>query len=474
MATIIKRNKALSVSPLKTSQPLGASLAFLGLNRSIPMMHGSQGCTAFAKVMFVRHFREPIPLQTTAMEQVSTVMGADGNIVEGLKTICSKNAPECIGVVTTGLSETQGTDIQRAVKEFRLKYPEYEGSAVVPVNTPDYVGSLETGFAAAVRAMVDTLVPNAEEAGTVPGRRRRQVNVLPSPSLTPGDLETVKELIEAFELRPLLLPDISDALDGHLTPNDFNPLTIGGTPVSELKLMGDSVATIVIGPSLVKAAERLKAKTGVPDYRFDSLLGLDAMDAFIHTLSEIAERPVPAKVERQRAQLQDAMVDCHFMIGQTRVAIAGEPDELLAMTRFLHSMGAEVVAAVTSARGPAIEKLPIAEVKVGDLEDLEKMARAADAELLLGNSHLAASAERLGLPLQRMGFPQYDLVGGYQHVWIGYRGTRQAMFDLANLLLANNHHHEIKPYRSVLAQKRDGERELAADEYAETATGTRH
>ena len=469
MATIIKRNKALSVSPLKTSQPLGAALAFLGLNRSIPMMHGSQGCTAFAKVMFVRHFREPIPLQTTAMEQVSTVMGADENIVDGLKTICSKNAPECIGLVTTGLSETQGTDILRALKEFRLKYPEFEDTAVVPVNTPDYSGSLETGFAAAVRAMVGTLVPTAEEAGTVPGRRRRQVNVLPSHSLTPGDLETVKELLEAFELRPLLLPDLADALDGHLTANDFNPLTVGGTPLSELELMGDSIATLVIGPSLAKAADVLNEKTGVPDYRFDSLIGLDAVDAFIHTLSRIAERPVPAKIERQRAQLQDAMVDCHFTIGQTRVAIAGEPDELLAMTVFLHGMGAKVVAAVTSARGPAIEKLPLGEVKIGDLEDLEKMSREAGAELLFGNSHLAASAERLGLPLQRMGFPQYDLLGGYQRVWVGYRGSRQAIFDLANLLMANHHHHEIKPYRSALAQKRD-----EGPEHAETVTGTRH
>jgi nitrogenase molybdenum-iron protein NifN len=354
--------------------------------------------------------------------------------------------------VTTGLSETQGTDIHRAVKEFRRKYPEYGNTAVVPVNTPDYVGSLESGYAAAVRAMVETLVPSAGEGGTLPGRRRRQVNVLPGPSLTPGDLETVKELLEAFELRPLLLPDISDALDGHLTPNDFNPLTIGGTPVSELQLIGDSIATLVIGPSMGKAADLLKEKSGVPEYRFDSLLGLDAVDAFIHTLSRIAERPVPAKIERQRAQLQDAMVDSHFMLGQVRVALAGEPDELLAMTTFLQGMGAEVVAAVTAARGPAIEKLPIAEVKVGDLEDLEQMARAAGAELLLGNSHLAATAERLGLPLQRMGFPQYDLVGGYQRVWIGYRGSRQAMFDLANLLLANHHHHEIKPYRSALAQ----------------------
>ena len=68
MAELLKRKKALSVSPLKASQTVGAALAFLGFFRSMPIMHGSQGCTAFAKVFFVRHFREPVPLQTTAMD----------------------------------------------------------------------------------------------------------------------------------------------------------------------------------------------------------------------------------------------------------------------------------------------------------------------------------------------------------------------------------------------------------------------
>jgi len=43
MADIIKRHKPLSVSPLKTSQPVGATLALLGLDRALPILHGSQG-----------------------------------------------------------------------------------------------------------------------------------------------------------------------------------------------------------------------------------------------------------------------------------------------------------------------------------------------------------------------------------------------------------------------------------------------
>lgn len=153
MAEIIQSKKALAVNPLKVSQPVGASLAFLGLARSLPLMHGSQGCTAFGKVFFVRHFREPIPLQTTAMDQVSTIMGADENIVEALRTLSDKSKPDIIGLVTTGLSETQGTDILRSVKEFRAAHPEFSQVAVVPVNTPDYVGCLESGYALAVEAL---------------------------------------------------------------------------------------------------------------------------------------------------------------------------------------------------------------------------------------------------------------------------------------------------------------------------------
>ena len=148
MAEIIKRNKALSVSPLKASSTIGAALAFLGLRRSIPMLHGSQGCTAFGKVFFVRHFREPIPLQSTAMDQVTSVMGANENVVEGLRTVCEKSAPELIGVPTTGLAETQGADIHMAVREFRAKYPQFDAIPVVAVSTPDFTGCLESGFAA--------------------------------------------------------------------------------------------------------------------------------------------------------------------------------------------------------------------------------------------------------------------------------------------------------------------------------------
>ncbi|TAJ82220.1 MAG: nitrogenase iron-molybdenum cofactor biosynthesis protein NifN [Gallionellaceae bacterium] len=472
MAEILKRNKALAVNPLKASQPVGASLAFLGINKAIPMMHGSQGCTAFGKVYFVRHFREPIPLQTTAMDQVSTVMSADENVIEGLRAVCEKSKPALVGLPTTGLSETQGTDIKRLVKAFYAAHPEFAHIPVVPVNTPDFSGCLESGYALAVKAVLETMLPQPQPIPTLTlplkgreallplqgegrdgdglrvGKRKKQVNVLAGSFLTPGDVEHIKELIEAFGLRPLVLPDIGDSLDGHLTEMESSPLTVGGTPVSDIASMGVSIATLVLGNSLYEAADFLKTQTQVPDFRFDSLMGLDAVDSFVAALAEISGKPVPEKIERQRAQLQDALVDSHFMLGFARVAIAADPDLLYGFARLVTEVGCEVVAAVAPARANILRDVSAAQVGIGDLEDLETAARKNGAQLVISNSHAAETARRLGVPLLRAGFPQYDLLGGYQRLWVGYRGTRQALFDLANMLVEHGQH-EPEPYVSI-------------------------
>jgi nitrogenase molybdenum-iron protein NifN len=469
MAEIRKRSKPLAVNPLKASQALGASLAFLGLRNCLPMLHGSQGCTAFGKVFLVRHFREPIPLQTTAMDHVSTIMNADANVIEGLKVICEKNAPDIIGLPTTGVSETQGTDIRRVVKAFRDQYPQFDKIAVVPVNTPDYCGGLESGYALALEAIIDTLVPESATAG----RRRKQVNVLASSMLTPGDIEAIKEWLEAFGLRPVLLPDIGDSLDGHLVREETSALTLGGTPLGEIACLGEAVATLVIGRSLGRAADLLKARTGVPDSRFDHLLGIDACDAFTSVLAGISGVTVPARIERQRAQLQDAMVDTHFMTGFLRVAIAADPDLLVALGQFLTGVGAEIAVAVAPERSEVLPDMPCDSVQIGDLEDLERAAgagmSAAPVQLVISNSHAAATAERLGVPLLRAGYPQYDRVGGYAATWVGYRGSRQTLFNIANLFLGN--HHDIPVHRSVFWAGTPREFESRPDRRPQTGAG---
>jgi len=251
------------------------------------------------------------------------------------------------------------------------------------------------------------------------------------------------------------VPDLSGSLDGHTIEEEYTPLTTGGTPVSEFATLGMSKATLVIGASMRRAATVLKEKTGVPTYHFDTLQSLNAYDEFLLILQDLSGQPVPEKFTRQRAQLQDAMLDCHFMLGQAKVAVAADPDVVYALSQLLQDMGAEVVSAVVPSHvhSGILERTPCAEVKVGDLEDLEQLAQLAGAQLLISNSHAVETAKRLNIPLLRAGFPQYDYLGGYQRTWIGYQGIRQTLFDLANLLSSYHAHHEIMPYHSRFAQK---------------------
>lgn len=429
MARVVESRKAAAVNPLKHSQPLGGALAFLGLDRCMPVFHGSQGCTAFAKALMVKHFREAVPLQTTAMTEVTTVLGGGENLITALATIAGKQRPDVIGLLSTGLTETKGDDVLGMLKEYREGHPQFGHIPVVYASTPDFKGGLQEGYAAAVDRIVAELAVRGQ-GERVPG----QVNLLAGPALSPMDVEEVREMVEAFGLEPIVLPDLSGSLDGHLG-EDWSPLTTGGTKVADIRRMGRSAVTLALGESVAGAARLLTDGCGVPYRVYDRLTGLGAADRFLADLAEVSGRPVPDRLRRWRERLADAMLDAHFVLGGRRVALALEPDLLCALGSFLTEMGAEVVAAVAPTRSPALERMPWDEVAVGDYQVLEERARAGGAELLVASSHGRQSAERLGIPLLRTGFPVFDRLGAQHRLTAGYRGTVEFLFAAGNLLL---------------------------------------
>ena len=446
MTTVTSSKKAVAVNPLKLSQPLGASLAFLGLKDMMPLFHGSQGCTAFAKVVLVRHFREAIPLSTTAMTEVTTILGGEGNIEQSILTLVEKSKPKVIGLLTTGLTETRGEDMDGMLKTFRENHPELDSLPIIFVSTPDYKGALQDGFALAVEQVVAAdygITGNvAADLSWPPEPKKPQVTILAGSLLSPGDVDEIKEMVRAFDLSPLVVPDLSGSLDGHLE-DDYLNITVGGTSLEQLRSLKDSVFTLAIGESMRPAAERLQEKFGTSYELFPRLAGLEAVDNFLWFLVKLINsrqdphfvkpHQVPEKYTRQRRQLQDAILDTHFFFGRKKVCLALEPDLLYQTSWLLHDMGAEIQAAVTTTKSPLLEDLPIDSAIIGDLEDFEDAAAGSD--LLITNSHGKAIAQRLGIPLYRLGYPIYDRLGNGIRCLTGYRGTIQFLFDVGNIFI---------------------------------------
>jgi nitrogenase molybdenum-cofactor synthesis protein NifE len=417
--------KAATVNPQKNSPALGATLAYLGVDRMLGLLHGAQGCSTFIRLQLSRHFKESIALNSTAMSEDAAIFGGWENLKEGLRRVAGKFRPGVIGVMTSGLTETMGDDVRSAIVHFREEHPELDATPVVWASTPDYCGSMQEGWAAAVEALVATLPARGEP---IPG----QVTLLPGSHLTPADVEEVKGIIESFGLSCIAVPDLSNALDGHID-DEVSPLSTGGVPVEAIRLAGRSVATIYVGDSLAKAALRLREAHGVPAFGFTSLTGLADVDRLVTTLSAISGRAAPASLRRWRSRLLDAMVDSHYQFGRKRVAVALEADPLVGMTRFLAGMGCELQAAISATRTRGLDAVPAAEVFVGDLEDLE--SAGAGADLLVANSNGRQAAAKLGIKAHlRAGLPVFDRLGAHQRVWVGYRGTLNLVFEVANLL----------------------------------------
>jgi nitrogenase molybdenum-iron protein NifN len=434
MATVTHSKKACAVNPLKMSQPIGGAFAFLGLRGAMPLLHGSQGCTSFGLTLFVRHFKEAVPLQTTAMSEVATVLGGYDNVEQAILNIHTRTKPEIIGICSTGVTETKGDDVEGYLRLIRGKHPQLARFPMVYVSTPDFKDAFQDGWEKTVARLVEELV-EAPASGTE--RDPARINVLPGCHLTPGDIEELRTIMEDFGLVPSFLPDLGGSLDGHI-PDEFTPTTIGGIGVDEIAAMGRASWTIAIGAQMRRAAEALEKRAGTPFRVFERLCGLLPNDAFISFLSEISGRPVPLKYRRQRGQLADAMLDAHFHIGGRKLAIGAEPDLLFDLSSLLHDLGARVAVAVTTTSSPVLERVMTDDVLIGDLEDLETLAKQRGCDLMITHSHGRQAADRLNIPFYRAGFPMFDRLGAGHQLSVGYRGSRDLIFDIANLVIADH------------------------------------
>ncbi|AFM42897.1 nitrogenase molybdenum-iron cofactor biosynthesis protein NifN [Desulfosporosinus acidiphilus SJ4] len=430
-------------NPQKNSPALGATLAFLGVNGLLALLHGSQGCSSFIRLQLSRHFREPIPLNSTALLEDSAIFGGWEHLKKGIAVAADKYKPQIIGVLSTGLTETFGDDMVSALSSLRSERTDLLDLPVVLAGTPDYIGSMQEGYQRTVESLLTTLAVNSEIDEVVSGNYRDELGsktmtqgedipalaLLPGCHLTPGDVDELKEIVTLFGYHPITIPDLSISLDGH-AELEAAPLVQGGTPLEDFRRLAKCKACFSFGLSMEKAGEFLKRTYAIPHTNFPSLTGLSATDSFILTLARTAGKPIPAKLLRQRDRLLDTMVDFHDQLGKLKVAVALEVDLLYSLASCLVEMGSEITLALAASQS-GIHKfsLPVP-IEVGDLEDLEEGAQTG--KLIIANSNGRQAAELLKIPHLRAGLPVFDRVGYPQKRWIGYEGTQQFLFDALN------------------------------------------
>jgi len=417
--TIDERSGA--IDPIGNAASLGAVVAFQGVHRAVPVLHGAQGCSFLEKVLLVNHFNESVALSTTNLFTEEVVMGGGGRVVEVIEKLAETSAPDVIAVVTTSLSEVKGDDVATAVTELGSSWCA-GGPEVLMVSTPDYDGGFEDGYMAAVRRIISLARPGEVDSC--------QITILAGAHLTPAEVVELREMAEDFGLYAIIVPDLG-ALDGSRPVH--SPMAHGGVLLDELRGLGSSAHTIVVGASLEPAARDLAERFDTPYTVLDSLSGLAAGDRLAELLSLLSGEAVPARVRRRRQRLLDAMRDAHIEFAGKRVALALESDHSAQVAAVLHEMGARVTAVVPRER-PGLERMHVDHVIVGDHVSIPH-----DVDLVVGNSHAGRSARHLGVPHLELGFPVLEHLGAVHHVRTGYEGTTTLVNELANLLMDASH-----------------------------------
>ncbi len=439
MAEVLRNKKPLTVRPLKTSPATGAALATLGFTNAIPLMHGSQGCGAFAKVFLIQHFREPMPIQNTAIDQIAAVMGSDSNIQDALNLLTHKHQPDLITLISTGLTEMQGSDIDGNARLFSQNQTE-QFTHVAPVHCPDFTGTLQSGFASALHSVITQVLSQPVPTA----RHESQINILCGSALTSADIELISRYTEAFQLDAIIAPDISSSLDGYLQADIFSPTSTGGTALTDIKRMPQSRATLCIGESVYKTGQWLKDTFRIPCIELPHIHGMTGADELVLQLKKISNLPVPNWIKRARQRLQDTLLDTHFVLSGEKIALAQESDALTGLTAICSDAGIQMPLAITTANSASLTKLACEKIVIGDLNDL--LGVIDDISMVIGNTHCAEFLEP-AVPVLRFGFPCHDRFGNSDVCVIGYEGARATLHQLANLRMSTTKP-ELEPYIS--------------------------
>ncbi|MDR2086914.1 MAG: nitrogenase [Dysgonamonadaceae bacterium] len=443
-----------TVNACKQCAPLGACIAFKGIEGALPMLHGSQGCATYIRRYVISHFREPMDIASSNFSEETTIFGGNRNFNTGIDNIISQYHPKVIAIASTCLSETIGEDVQRLIYEYQMTHNDSSLPKMIFASTPSYQGTHYEGFHEAVFAAVKVLAGTGETPG-------KPVNLF-SNFISPEDIRHLKEIIADFGIDAMIFPDYSDTLDSTSWKTYFR-IPEGGTPIEVLKRSGMANVSVELGYILnaggrngriknnaiiQSAGEYLQSKFNVVCRRTGLPVGIEETDRFFHLLAEISGKPVPEKYLRQRGRLVDLYIDGHKYVSGKKAVIYGEEDRVIALAAFAAEIGMKPVLCATGGESGQLQEtlrkvlgdLYPENAVVGQGMSFEQIAAAIreqdlKPDLLIGNSKGYYIARELNVPLIRTGFPIHDRIGAQHIKTLGYEGTSLLFEQTVNSLL---------------------------------------
>ena len=442
------KREALTINPAKACQPLGAVLCSLGFEKTLPYVHGSQGCVAYFRTYFNRHFKEPVACVSDSMTEDAAVFGGHANMNDGLQNAYALYKPEMIAVSTTCMAEVIGDDLQAFTNNAKKDNFIPTEVPVPYAHTPSFVGSHVTGWDNMFEGFCHSLAPAAKEVGS-----NGKLNLVTGFDTYLGNYRVLKRMMAEMGVSASLLSDPSEVLD---TPADGQyRMYAGGTTQAEMVDAPNAIDTLLLQPwQLVKTKKVVTETWGQPGSALNVPIGLEATDEFLMKVSELTGKPIPESLATERGRLVDMITDSHTWLHGKKFALYGDPDYVMGLTKFLLELGAEPTVILCHNGSKKWEKTlkkvldaspygQNSEIYVGcDLWHLRSLMFTNKPDFLIGNSYgkfiqrdTLAKGKAFEVPLIRLGFPIFDRHHLHRMTTWGYEGGMYIVTTLVNAVL---------------------------------------
>ncbi len=432
--------EALTVNPAKACQPLGAILAAAGFEETLPFVHGSQGCVAYFRTHFTRHFKEPFNAVSSSMTEDAAVFGGMKNLIEGLANAYSLYKPKMIALCTTCMAEVIGDDLGAFITNAKNQGSVPQEFPVPFAHTPSFVGSHITGYDNMMKGILLNLTEGKKKDTT-----NGKINFIPGFETYVGNLRELKRLTSWLGVKATVLGDNEESLD---SPNIGEyKMYQGGTPLEEAADSINAEATIALQAySTTKTREYIQQKWGQKTAVYRPW-GIKGTDEFLMALSEATGNPIPRELEAERGRAVDAITDSQAWLHGKRTALYGDPDLVMGLLQFLLELGVEPVHIVVTNSNPTFEEEANTLLKSSpygqqatvwggkDLWHMRSLLFTEPVDFLIGNSYGKYLWRDTKTPLIRIGYPMFDRHHLHRYATIGYSGAINLLTWIVNSIL---------------------------------------
>ena len=434
--------EALTINPAKACQPLGAVFAANGFAKTLSFVHGSQGCFAYYRSHFSRHFKEPTSAVSSSMTEDAAVFGGLNNMIDGLANAYSLYKPEMIAVSTTCMAEVIGDDLDAFIKNAKQKGSLPAEFDVPFAHTPAFVGSHITGYDNTLKGMLQHFWDGKSK--TAPALERKpteSINFIGGfDGNVVGNIKEIRRIFDLFEVDYTIVCDPSQAWN---TPTDGEfRMYDGGTTKEEIERSLHAKATIVFQEYCAEKTIKYLQEKGQEVVVLNSPMGVQGTDELVQTIARLSGKSVPAELEKERGRLVDAIADSQAHLHGKRYALYGDPDLMLGMTRYLLELGAEPVHVLSTNGGEEWAKkvqglLDVSPFGKGgkvyakrDLWHMRSLLYTEPVDFLIGNTYGKYLERDCKVPLVRMGFPIFDRHHHHRFPTWGYEGGLRVLVSL--------------------------------------------